>query len=144
MSDPVYFKGPVEIRALAILPAAGAFDPDPVIHMDLSYAQSVSISIEYTGTGAGSQAVMAIEVWDGLVWKPLGVRNPTFVAFGALFVNDIVDEILRFPAGLGPTLLTLPPLRIEAQQARFRFAEAGTPLAQGTLRATAVTLWVRR
>lgn len=143
MSDLVYFKGPIDIRAIGPLPNAGAFDPDPVVPVDTSYLQSVEISIEYTGAGAANRAAMSIEVFDGVTWRPLGVRNPTFVAFGALFVNDIVDEILRFPAGTS-VILTLPPLRIEAQQARFRFAEVGDIQNPGTLSATLLGLWVRR
>jgi len=143
MSDFVYFKGPVEIRALAPLPNAGAFDPDPVIAVETPYLQSENISIEYVGAGAANRAAMAIEVFDGDTWRPLGVRNPTFVAFGALFLNDVVDEILRFPAGTS-VILTLPPLRIEAQQARFRFAEVGDIQNPGSLRVTLLGVWVRR
>lgn len=143
MSDTVYFKGPVLIRTLAVLPAAGAFDPDPLVAVDLSYAQSVEISVEYTGALAGNQAVMAIEVFDGEFWRPLGQRNPAFVVIGVGAVNDIVPEILRLPAGTSVTI-TLPPLEIRAQGARFRFAEVGNPNDPGTLRATAVTVWVRR
>ena len=113
-------------RALAILPAAGAWDPDPIA-MQCSDFDSVTFYISYIeGAVAGGSVDLRIDVSPdvaGAVWHQSTLYGAGVVVGGADSVSAFQREEIRYdPTGVALEYWVYGPIRLSGTAERIRVA----------------------
>lgn len=146
-THPVGFVNPVTVRAAAVLPAAGAFDPAPT-EIACAGAWWVRLYFTYTRGAAGgafnyryevspySTDVVGVESWFQGTLYAAGPLNPCSDAVS--FVQ--AEEIRYCSTGAGAETFVSPPIHLAGASERFRLAarETGTPIQPGEVHVMAV------
>jgi hypothetical protein len=135
------FQNPIVLRALAALPAAGAFDAAP-LEVPMPGIEAVLLYIQYTRAAAAGAINFQLQFSpfsiDQLVyenWYTMSMYSAGMLAAGADVVSEIQRESVTYVAtGAAVETYVYGPVRIAgiAQRIRVRAREIGNLANPGT------------
>ena len=134
---------PITLRASAVLPAAGAFDPiSSAVAASLGDYSEAEIRVTYTRGAAGGQCAMIVSVADaeGGVYAARSIDDGAIAASGPVSFSNLYVSAKNFPAPASADPLTVTYLiRVDtARWCKVQFAEVGKVASPGTVYAECV------
>ena len=140
--SPVYLDQQIA-RVLAILPAAGAYDPTP-LELYCNTFGRVTLFFTYTAgkiVGAFAFRIDTSPDGAGAVWDRMTLYDPAVVATGFDIQSDIQREAIEYGTlGADPETFVYGPIALggAAERIRIAAAETGDLVFRGTLEIRAV------